>query len=306
MRWLVLGGSGQIGEQVVLRLVDRREEVVATYRHTSPRIPKVEFLRWNKGDPTSDLPWATLRPDVVVDTAMLRSVDDCESHPKRAYGINAEGTAWTAQQARGVGARYLLVSTDYVFGGPTPAPHDEKEPPDPRCVYARSLWAAEEAVRATDPRNAVVRTSTVYSWRPTPPAPSGAAIGSPNFATWLVQEVRQGHTVRVVTDQITSPTYAPDLAEAILAIVDRRGSGVFHATGLTSLSRYDFALRLLTSVGEPASSVVPVATSELGQKAPRPHNSSLGLRRLMEEIDVHPADLPDQMRRWARAVRGPG
>ncbi|MHB1434818.1 MAG: SDR family oxidoreductase [Thermoplasmata archaeon] len=305
MRWLILGGSGQIGEALAERLVARGDTVVGTYRNRPPRGRGVEPLRWEKGGST-ELPWERLRPDGVIDAASLRFVDDCERHPDEAERINHQGTIRTARGARTVGARYLLISTDYVFGAPTPAPHPESEPPQPRCAYARTLRAAEAALLAEDDRATVVRTSTVYSWRPSDLVVVPGLPASPNFATWLVGEIRAGRTARIVVDQVSAPTYVPDLAEALEAILDRpSGTGIFHATGSTALSRYAWALRLLESIGEATDRVVPVPTASLGQAAPRPSNSTLGLSRLTREIGRSMPDLDSQLRRWSRAVRAP-
>ncbi len=303
MRWLILGGSGQIGEALGERLVGRGDTVVGTYRNRPPRVPGMEPLRWEKGGPT-DLPWARLRPDAVIDAASFRFVDDCERHPDAADRINHRGTARAARGARKVGARYLLISTDYVFGAPTPAPHPESELPEPRCAYARSLRAAEIALLAEDDRSTIVRTSTVYSWRPRDLDVVPDLSAAPNFATWLVAETRARRPVRVVVDQVSAPTYAPDLADILVAILDHPDcTGVLHATGSTSLARYAWALRLLDAIGEAPDRIVPVTTASLGQAAPRPSNSTLGMARLTREIGRTMPDLDAQLPRWAHAVR---
>ncbi len=302
MRWLILGGSGQIGEALAARLRARGEPVAATYRTRPPQVPGVESLPWVKGGPT-ELPWERLRPDVVIDAASLRWVDYCETHPEEAERVNRAGTLRAARGARTVGARYLLLSTDYVFGAPTPAPHPESERPEPRCVYARTLRAAETDLLAEDDRAVVLRTSTVYSWRPQDLLEAPGRPARPNFATWLVGELNAGRSPRVVVDQVSAPTYAPDLAEAIEALAARPSAvGIFHATGATALSRYDWAVRLLESIGAPTAPVVPVLTPSLGQAAPRPSNSTLGLARLTRETGRSMPDLTDQLRRWASAV----
>ncbi|EQD33889.1 dTDP-4-dehydrorhamnose reductase, partial [mine drainage metagenome] len=167
--------------------------VIGTFRHRPPRTPGIEPLRWEKGG-SIGLPWERLRPDAVVDAASLRFVDYCEQHPDEAERINHLGTVRTAREARRAGARYLLISTDYVFGAPTPAPHPESERPEPRCVYARTLRSAETELLDKDDRSAVVRTSTVYSWRPGDLVAAPGGPGNPNFATWLVGETRAGRT----------------------------------------------------------------------------------------------------------------
>jgi dTDP-4-dehydrorhamnose reductase len=302
MRWLILGGSGQIGEALAARLRARGNAVAATYRSRPPTVPGVEPLRWDKGGP-AELPWERLRPDAVIDAASLRYVDYCETHPDEAERVNHAGTLRSARGARRVGARYLLISTDYVFGAPTPAPHPESEPPAPRCVYGRTLGAAEADLLAEDDRAVVLRTSTLYSWRPQDLAAAPGASVTPNFATWLVSEIRAGRGARVVTDQVSAPTYAPDLAEVIEAILDRpSAAGIFHVTGATALARYSWAVRLLEAIGAPTERIVPVSTASLGQAAPRPSNSALRLDRLSRELGRTMPDLTDQLRRWSEAV----
>lgn len=135
-----------------------------------------------------------------------------------------------------------------------------------------------------NPDTVIARPSVVYSWVPLT-APTESASGKPlNFASWFLRQALDGKEVRIVTDQVASPTLAEDLAGALLALAKSKSTGVFHTAGATPLSRYEFCRRLSERFGLPSEKVVPTSSSALRQAAPRPRNSSLTSERLRQEL----------------------
>jgi dTDP-4-dehydrorhamnose reductase len=308
VKLLIVGAGGQLGGSVARQAVAHGELVVATYLARPPTVDSATVERFDKTDTVAARALlARHRPEVVIDTGALHNVDFCESHPEEANRVNRDATAELARVSRDVGARFLFVSTDFVFDGGGHPPYQESDAPHPQSVYARSKLEGERAVLGVSSENLVVRPSVIYSWLDTRYRASSSSGKGVNFGTWLVEEVRHGREVRIVEDQVASPTLAEDLAAAILALVGQPEGGVFHAAGATALDRYSFSVRLVERLGLDGKMVHPVRTAELNQKAARPSNSALDSRRLLAVAGHRMLALDGALDRFADAVhRDPG
>lgn len=214
---------------------------------------------------------AAARPAVVINAAAYNAVDAAERSPDRAFAVNATAPGRLARAAAAQGARFVHVSTDYVFGGDAARPYREEDLPAPLGVYGASKLAGEHLVRAYAPDALVVRTSVVFGARP------GGKRSY--FVHTILTQAREGRALRVVDDQVGGPTYAPDLARAILALVDRGVSGIVHVSNAGSCSRYEFARAILDAAGLDAQ-ITPVAGSARPDIARRPRYSVLDCSRL--------------------------
>lgn len=304
MRILVVGAAGQVGSRVLREAVRRGHEVVGTFNARRPLHPTYPVVALDKTDPeTCRAVVRAHRPDVVVDTGALHNVDYCESHPDEAARVNTEGVRHLAEAAGAVGGRLVFVSTDYVFDGSVSRPYTESDPPRPQSVYGRTKLAGEQEALRAAPHNLVVRPSVIYSWLDSRERAESSSGKGTNFGTWLARELRQGREVRVVNDQTSSPTYAPDLAGAILALVERQAGGVYHAAGATAVDRYGFARRMAERLGCDAALVRPVSTADLHQKAPRPLNSALDSSKLAATTGYRTMELDKQLDEFLKEAR---
>lgn len=206
-----------------------------------------------------------VRPDWVVHAAALTDVDACERDPAKAGTMNAEATAVLAAAATAAGARFLQVSTDYVFDGARGG-YDEEDPTGPLSVYGRTKLAGEAAALA-QPGAVVARTCVVFG---TP--------GKPDFVAWAAQQVREGKPMRIVHQRI-SPTSTPDLAAQILALVAADAEGVYHTAGADPLTRLEMVQAIGRILGK-APIVQEIPLSEMGWPAPRPLDSSLSVKKM--------------------------
>jgi dTDP-4-dehydrorhamnose reductase len=273
MKLLVVGGTGLVGTHVVDTAIQRGHEVSWTYFSSDVQnISHAHQLDKTKVDAVDAL-IANIRPDAVVDTAAFHDVDACEVDRARAWSVNAQGTRNVAAAANAIDAHYIYISTDYVFAGDSEhAPYTEEKEVNPVNYYAQTKYAGEVAARLASTWT-VLRTSVVYG------------LAKPNFITWVVQQLRESKPVSIVNDQISTPTYAPDLAEACVKIVESATAGIYHAAGPESLSRYEFTLRLANVCGFDVTLIDPISTKELGQYALRPSDGSLDSSRLYELMD---------------------
>jgi dTDP-4-dehydrorhamnose reductase len=222
------------------------------------------------------------RPDIVLNAAAYTAVDKAEDEPDRARRINAEAPGMLAAAAGEAGARFVQLSTDYVFDGSGSGPYREDAPTAPIGAYGRSKCEGEEAVRSAIADHVIVRTAWVYS-------PFGA-----NFVRTMIRLAGDRDEVRVVADQRGNPTSALDIADALLALCqrwrtgDRVGLGsIYHLAGTGEASWAEFAEAVFAQCaanGLPSARVVPIATADYPTRAARPANSTLDSTRFAREI----------------------
>ncbi len=213
----------------------------------------------------------SLRPAAVFHTAAITNVDRCEVEPSLAMRVNAVATGHVAVACAKAGAFLCYVSTDFVFDGQR-GMYRESDRPSPLSVYGRSKLTGERDVECLGLRWpwVIARSSVLY----------GSFRRRYNFATWIIDELRSGREVRVVTDQFASPTLADDLADALLRLWEGGARGLYHVAGGERLSRYDFAATVCEVFGLDSSLVKPTTTRELAQRAPRPPDSSLDVSKV--------------------------
>lgn len=287
MKLLIIGSGGQVGEKIAEKALSEGHDVYGTYKSRQPTVALRGSYLLDKVDRVKvDKLVSEVRPDVIIDTGALHNVDYCETHSEEAFAINRDGARNLAMASKSVGAKYIFVSTDYVFDGKS-APYTEESKTGPLSVYALSKIQGEEnALYFNGPNSIVVRPSVIYSWVPTLKQRESSSSEKPlNFASWLVIQLRANKEVNIVDDQIASPTLADDLARAILALCESsKASGVFHTAGSTSLSRFDFSLRTAEKLGLQKDLIHPIKTTSLNQRAKRPMDSSLLSERMRKEL----------------------
>lgn len=225
-----------------------------------------------------------LRPELVINAAAYTAVDDAERETELAMRVNGAAPGEGAAAAAALGACFIHLSTDYVYGGKGSAPLTEDEPVAPRNSYGRTKLAGEEAVRAANPAHLILRTAWVVS-------PYGR-----NFVRTMMNAARTRDVLTVVDDQRGSPTSAHDLASGILAIADQWRSGsdaglgqTMHAAGSGETSWCGLAAHIMDecrSLGAPAAEVRPILTRDWPTPAQRPHWSVLDSSRLERTLGV--------------------
>jgi dTDP-4-dehydrorhamnose reductase len=238
---------------------------------------------------------AATRPDVLFNAAAYTAVDKAEAEEDLALAVNGTAVGYLAEAARRVGARMVHVSTDFVFDGTSGVPYRPDHPTGPLSAYGRTKLAGE---LAAGPDALIVRTAWVY-------APTGG-----NFVRTMLRLMGERPEVRVVADQIGTPTYAPGLAAALWAMAGKGAFGLHHYTDAGVCSWYDFAVAiqeeaLAAGLLDHAVPVIPIATADYPTPARRPHYSVLdktstfailgaiaphwrsNLRTMMAEIKAH-------------------
>jgi dTDP-4-dehydrorhamnose reductase len=258
MRWLITGANGQLGRSFARRL---RVGGVAFEAFDRARLDVEDRDAVDKAlDAT--------RPDVVANTAAFTWVDRCESEPELARRGNALAPGLMAEACAARGIRLVHISTDYVFDGQAQRPYTEEAPTSPRSEYGRSKLEGERRVRAALPGALVVRTSWVFG-------PGRNFIGTMLGVAAQRRSAKDPTPLRVVDDQLGSPTYAADLAGWCIQLVEGGASGLYHLANRGVATWWEVAREALDRGGFPDLVIERVATSEFPRPAPRPAYSAL-------------------------------
>jgi dTDP-4-dehydrorhamnose reductase len=221
-------------------------------------------------------------PDVVIHAAAWTDVDGCAREPERAYRVNALGTQNVALACAACDAAMVYVSTNEVFDGTATEPYREWDPPHPINPYARSKAAGEWLVRHLLTRFYIARTAWLY------------APGGRNFPHRMVQLADERGALRVVTDEVSNPTYAPDLAAAVAALVRTDVYGVYHLVNAGYCSRYNFAREVLRISGREQVPVEPITLDDFQRASTPPRFAPLA--------NTAAAGLGIQLRPWEEAL----
>ena len=263
MRVLVTGHTGLLGTEL-LPVLHARHDVIGCSLPEKD-ITDFEVTRHTIKD---------ARPDVIIHAAAYTAVDEAERRPELAYRVNALGTRNVAIAAREVGAQVAYMSTDYVFDGKKGSPYLEFDAPNPLGVYARSKWAGEQYVKEFAGKYFIIRSAWLFG------------AGGACFPDTILRLVREKGSVAVVSDQVGNPTWAGDLAPAIVAIVESGLEGTYHAVNAGPSSWFEFASAIAREFGCDAEAVTPTTTDKFPRPAPRPPNSSLRNFVLEESIGL--------------------
>ncbi len=257
-RLLVLGRRGQLAQALAHHAAGAFEGVDCAGRET------VDLA--TPGAVASHI--TSARPDVVINSAAYTAVDKAEDEEDLAHRINADAAGEAAAAAFEIGARFVHVSTDYVFGGDRGAPFAEGARPAPINAYGRSKLAGEQAVTTANPDAAIVRTAAVFSGR------------GDDFPSAIWAKGVAGEPLRVVDDQYTNPTFAGDLAVRLLALAQlKQASGIYHCAGQPSASWFDVATHAMSLLGT-GSTPSPVPSTQFPRPAPRAKDTRLASTRL--------------------------
>jgi dTDP-4-dehydrorhamnose reductase len=270
---LVTGGNGLLGTKLIEQaLADGALSVVSVSRRpcSNGYLGAFPFYQVDLAEPGAFREIAErVRPDRVIHTAAMTDVDGCERRPAEARRDNVAATQQVAAACQAVGAHLVHLSTEYVFDGKA-GPYVERDPPHPISVYGRTKLESERVVATIDPAFAIARTTVLYGQAPNV---------RPNFVTWLIGALAAGQQVRVVDDQVGSPTLADNLAEMCLALARGRAGGVYHTVGAEVIDRFRFAQLICQVFGLDAGLLAAVSTASLEQAAPRPLRAGLRIEK---------------------------
>jgi len=285
-RILVIGANGMLGQRVI-NFYSRQEniELLGGSVEPEPVYTNNDYVccDLSKRDNVKKVIY-DFYPDFVVNTAAYTNVDKSEVERETAWKINVKGVEYIAEACRVVDAHLIHISSDYIFDG-TKGPYNETAVPNPLGYYGRTKLASENALKISGTIYTILRTNVLY----------GIAESRPDFVRWLVNTVRKGEKVRIVTDQINNPTYIDDLVQAISKVLEFKKQGIYNIGGKEFLSRYDFSLKIADYFNLDKTLIIPIVTSELNQPAARPLKSGLIILKAETEFGYKPLTIIESL-----------
>lgn len=273
---LITGCQGQLGKELC-RQIDELNQVRPQFQVVATDLDSMDITDTHQVQKIVSFE----KPEVIINTAAYTKVDACETDEQTAFRVNALGARNLAVAAYNIGAKILQVSTDYVFDGTGRTPLREYDPVNPLSVYGKSKALGEQLVMTTNPRYFIVRTAWLYG-------------EGHNFVRTILKLAAERDELKVVNDQVGTPTSTVDLARCILDLIQTEHYGVYHGTCEGECTWYEFARRILALKGI-NKRVIPISTTELRLPAKRPAYS------VLENFMLSMVGL-DNFRKWEEAL----
>lgn len=292
MRIFVTGVNGQLAHSLADVLAAQGDST-ATFLGR----PTFDLTEYNSAEKIA----VSAQPDVIINAAAYTAVDKAEAEPELAFAINANGAAAMARAARTLDIPLIQISTDYVFSGAKTSAYIEADDTEPLGVYGHSKLAGEEAVRSITDRHYILRTSWIYS-----------AYGA-NFVRTMIRLGQERKNVNVVDDQFGCPTFAEDLASAIVTVCrkiknEQGNYGTYHAAGQGVTSWADFAreiFALQSQTHQSVPTVTSIPTSQYPTAAKRPTNSVLDCQKLYDVFGLLLPNWQDSLKKCLTTLQQP-
>jgi len=281
---LITGANGLLGQKLVSLLSSSPGYSIIATSKSDPRFDtssnKLVFHKMdiaNSADASNLI--KTTQPNAVIHTAAITQVDNCELDPQNCYNVNVEGTRNIVNASRETGAFLIHLSTDFIFDG-REGPYKETDKPNPISIYGESKLEGEQIVQSSMENYAIVRTVLVYGFL--------NDTSRSNIILWVSNSLRKGETIRVVTDQLRTPTLAEDLAMGCKLIADSGQKGVFHISGKDPLSPYEMAIQTARSYKLDEKLIYRANSSNFTQPAKRPPKTGFVIDKAKKILGYEP------------------
>lgn len=279
MKLLIIGGTGLLGQYLVLEASQPGWEVTATYHDNDAKLGTKNLVHMDVRDEAEvNEVLRAAQPEAVIHTAGITDIDHCENNPQEAWEVNAEGTYHVVSACKAAGVPVLYVSTDAVFNGQKEERYYEFDTPDPLSIYAQTKLEAERLTLDADHRNTVARISLLYGWN--------RLLEKRNFVTWLIDEMRVGREVELFTDRRTTPTYAPHCAQVLLKMVRGGSRGLYHVAGADCMDRYEMGMAIADVFGLKCGLCKHGSVQSANLVAKRGRNLCLSSQKAEAEFDI--------------------
>jgi dTDP-4-dehydrorhamnose reductase len=268
MKVLVIGGSGLLGKKLRDILLEHNYDVYTTYYRAHPIDTEKNYQLDITQKKDVDSVIKKITPDVIVHTAALTNVDECEKNQDLADNINTQGTKYIAETAKKIGSKLLYVSTDYVFDGKKGL-YKEEDHVRPINYYGVTKQKGEEVVKNIVDDCIIVRPSVIYG-----------SSNKKNFVLWILDNLQRQKRMNIVNDQYVSPTLNTDLSEQVVALIKNDVQGVFHTAGGERINRYAFSQIVADVFHLDKTLIKAISMKDMNWVAQRPKDSSLDVSKV--------------------------
>lgn len=290
MKVLVTGANGLLGQKLVKLYEEELEVSLLATARGSNRNEKGGYT-YQEMDITDAQAVrsvvADFQPDVLINTAAMTQVDDCETNPEACWELNVTAVENLLVACKDTSCFFIQLSTDFVFDG-TSGPYKETDAPNPLSKYAESKLASEKIVEESGVDYAIVRTMLVYGIVPD--------MSRSNIILWVKKNLEEGKPIKVVNDQWRTPTLAEDLAKGCALIAGKRAKGIYHISGKDLLTPYDMAIATAEFFGLDTGLIEEVDGSIFTQPAKRPPKTGFVLDKAVGELGYNPVSFNEGLK----------
>jgi len=287
MKILVTGANGLLGQKLTTLLdKDKSIDLVATAR--SPLSVTLKNGSFQQLDITNEAEIKKIigitRPQVVINTAAMTQVDQCETEREKCWMANVTAVKYLVAACKKTGARLIHVSTDFIFDG-SHGPLNEDEEPGPVNYYGESKLAGEEIIKQSSIEWAIIRTVLVYGIT--------ADLSRSNIVLWVKKSLEEGKVINVVNDQWRTPTLAEDLAMGCYLVATKKAKGIYHLSGEDMMTPYDIAMRTAKFFKLNENLIKATDSTKFKQPAARPLKTGFDITKAKKELNYQPHSFTD-------------
>jgi len=283
MKIFITGSNGLLGQKLVAQLCNSDHRVLATGQGPCRIISLPKNVGYQSCDITDtfdvEKSIKSFLPDVVIHSAAMTNVDECELNPEKCQVVNVEATMNVIQACQPIGCHLIHLSTDFIFDGKH-GPYDEHGIPNPISKYGQSKLDAERLVQMATCPWAIVRTVLVYGISP--------GLSRTNIILWVKSNLEQGKQIQVVDDQFRTPTLAEDLAQGCILIAEHRATGIFNISGKDFLTPFAMANLTADYFGLDKSLIVRASVATFSQPAKRPPRTGFDISKAVNQLGFTP------------------
>lgn len=293
MKIMVTGANGLLGQVLIKQLVEKKYPVVATGKGPSRLIvAALEGYEYKELDITDGPAVEELilqeKPSVIVHAAAMTQVDQCEINKQDCYNVNVTATRFIIDAAKMVKARFIFVSTDFIFDGNN-GPYKEDDEPAPVNYYGSTKLVAEKAVMESGLNWAIARTILVYGVAPT--------TGRTNILSWIKQSLENKTPIKMVTDQLRTPTFVHDLAAGIILMIEKNAQGIYHLSGEEKMTPYEMAVETAEFFGLDKSLISESLSPDIKQPAVRPPRTGFDISKAKRDLGYRPTSFKEGLKK---------
>lgn len=289
MRILVTGSNGLLGQKLVELISSGNDYLIATAKSSLViDLPRGEFHSLDVTDAASiESVIAQSKPDVIIHTAAMTQVDQCETEQEKCWLNNVQAVENLVKACEKFSVRLIHLSTDFIFDG-THGPLDETEKPNPLSYYGKSKLAAEELIQKSNIDWAILRTVLVFGVT--------KDMSRSNIVLWVKKSLEEGKTIQVVNDQWRTPTLAEDLAVGCYLAATKKAKGIYNISGETMMTPYDIALATAEFFKLDASLIKKTDSTQFKQPAARPPKTGFIIAKAKRELGYQPRSFTEGLK----------
>jgi len=294
MKILITGANGLVGQHLIRRLVEEGKFEIYALGKGPSRISygkssgvsyhAIDLINFKKTEQLID----KIAPQIIVHAAAMSQPNECVAYPDLCWKVNVGATRSLLRAAERHKSYFIYISTDFVFDGEE-GPYDETASPNPVNLYGESKLLAEEMVQCSRLHWCIIRTVLVYGDK----VPGGRS----NFVLWVREKLNATESIKVVSDQVRTPTYVEDLAKGILLCIMKHATGIYHISGKDTCTPYELACKVAALMGKDTNAIVAVDASTFPEPAKRPRQTGFVINKAVRELGYVPHSLSDALKK---------